>query len=296
MTSHDPLVSVVMASYNSVQFVPEAIRSVLGQTYANWELHIIDDGSTDDSVEAIQPFLQDERIRFYRQENQGQAVAKNRGLRAARGEFIAFLDADDFWSLDKLEKQLPAFESRPEAGLIHTNVMLISETGEPLGSPQRTYPEGWISGHLLIENCVNGMASMLRRDCLGRVGLFDETLRMGIDYDLWLRISAQYQIAFIDEVTYYYRQWGGQMSHKYEQRMEHGIRIMEKFLRDHPGLVSRNTIDEAWAHTFVSRGNSRFRVDRRWRDALSDYALALQYQPSYWPAWKSIIKLGLWRP
>lgn len=294
--STQPVVSIIMASYNSAQFVPEAINSVLCQTYPHWELHIVDDGSTDNSVEVIQPFLNDKRIHFYCQENQGQAVAKNRGLRASKGDFIAFLDADDIWSLDKLEKHLPAFSARPEAGLIHTNVMLISEAGEPLGSPQRSYPEGWISGHLLVENCVNGMASMLRRESLEKVGLFDETLRMGIDYDLWLRISAHYPIAFLDEITYFYRQWGGQMSHKYEQRMEHGIRIMEKFLQNHPGVVPTETVRTAWAQTYVNRGNSRFRVDRRWRDAFSDYALALRYQPSFWPAWRSIIKLALLRP
>jgi glycosyltransferase involved in cell wall biosynthesis len=204
-----PLVSIVMAAYNSAPYLPEAIRSVTGQTYPNWELHIINDGSKDNTSEVVRPFLDDPRIIYHEQENKGQASAKNCGLRAARGDFIAFLDADDKWSLDKLEKQLPVFTTHPEAGLVHTNVMLITESGEPLGSPQRSYPQGWISGELLIDNRVNGMASILRRECLEQVGIFDESLSMGIDYDLWLRISARYQILFLDEVTYFYRQWAG---------------------------------------------------------------------------------------
>ena len=290
-----PLVSIVMAAYNSAPYMPEAIRSVIGQSYPNWELHIINDGSKDNTAEVVRPFLTDTRIIYHEQENKGQASAKNCGLRAARGDFIAFLDADDMWSLDKLEKQLPVFTEHPEAGLVHTNVMLITESGEPLGSPQRSYPQGWISGDLLIDNRVNGMASILRRECLDRVGIFDESMSMGIDYDLWLRISAQYQILFLDEVTYFYRQWSGQMSHRYEERMDCAIRIMEKFLREHPGVVPEKVVRTAWAHTYVGRGYSRFHVDRRWSAALSDFLRAIRFQPGYLPAWKAIAKLLLGR-
>lgn len=290
-----PLVSIVMAAYNSAPYTAEAIRSVTGQTYPHWELHIINDGSKDNTAEVVRPFLDDPRIIYHEQENRGQASAKNRGLRAARGEFIAFLDADDKWSLDKLEKQLPVFVAHPEAGLVHTNVMLITESGEPLGSPQRSYPQGWISGDLLVDNRVNGMASILRRECLDQVGIFDESLSMGIDYDLWLRISARYQILYLDEVTYFYRQWAGQMSHRYEERMDNAIRIMEKFLRENPGVVAPAVVDAAWAHTYVARGYSRFRADRRWSAAMSDFLRALGHRPTYLPAWKSIIKLLLWR-
>lgn len=290
-----PLVSIVMAAYNSAPYMPEAIRSVSGQTYPHWELHIINDGSKDNTAEVVRPFLDDPRIIYHEQENKGQASAKNRGLRAARGEFIAFLDADDKWSLDKLEKQLPVFTAHPEAGLVHTNVMLITESGEPLGSPQRSYPQGWISGELLIDNRVNGMASIVRRECLEQVGIFDESLSMGIDYDLWLRISARYQILFLDEITYFYRQWSGQMSHRYEERMDNAIRIMEKFLREHPDTVPDKVVRTAWAHTWTGRGYSRFHVDRRWFAALGDYLRALRYRPGYVPAWKGIVKLLLWR-
>ncbi|MBM4222123.1 MAG: glycosyltransferase, partial [Gammaproteobacteria bacterium] len=290
-----PLVSIVMAAYNSAPYMPEAISSVINQSYPHWELHIINDGSKDNTAEVVRPFLTDARIIYHEQENKGQASAKNCGLRAARGEFIAFLDADDKWSADKLEKQLPVFAAHPEAGLVHTNVMLITESGEPLGSPQRSYPQGWISGDLLIDNRVNGMASILRRECLEQVGIFDESLSMGIDYDLWLRVSARYQILFLDEVTYFYRQWAGQMSHRYEERMDNAIRIMQKFLRDHPGVVPESVVKTAWAHTFVGRGYSRFRADRRWSAAMSDYLRALGYRPTYLPAWKAIIKLLIWR-
>jgi glycosyltransferase involved in cell wall biosynthesis len=290
-----PLVSIVMAAYNSAPYMPEAIRSVAGQTYPHWELHIINDGSKDNTAEVVKPFLNDPRIIYHEQRNKGQASARNCGLRAAKGEFIAFLDADDKWSLDKLENQLPVFTAHPEAGLVHTNVMLIKESGEPLGSPQRSYPQGWISSDLLIENCVNGMASILRRECLDEVGIFDESLSMAEDYDLWLRISARYQILFLDEVTYFYRQWAGQISHRYEEDIRNAIRIMEKFLREHPGVVPDEVVNTAWAHTYVGRGYSRFAVDRRWSAAMRDHLHALGFRPTYLPAWKAIVKLLMWR-
>jgi hypothetical protein len=118
---------------------------------------------------------------------------------------------------------------------------------------------------------------------------------MGIDYDLWLRISARYQILYLDEVTYFYRQWPGQMSHRYEERMDNAIRIMEKFLREHPGVVPENVVNTAWAHTYVGRGYSRFAADRRWSAAMSDHLRALGHHPAYLPAWKAIVKLLMWR-
>jgi glycosyltransferase involved in cell wall biosynthesis len=294
--SYLPLVSVVMAAYKSAQFLPEAIGSVIAQTYPHWELHVVDDGSPDNTADVVRPFLRDPRIRYHYQENKGQASAKNRGLRSSRGELIAFLDADDMWASAKLEKQVPAFAGHPEIGLVHTRTCEMTEAGELLASrPRPNTPQGRITNDLFVDNVVSGMASILRRECLDRVGLFDESLSMGIDYDLWLRISAHYDIVFLDFVTYYYRQWPGQMSHRYEERIDNAFRIMEKFLHEHPGLVPSDVVRTAWAHTYCSRAYARFARDRRWRDAFDDYVRAIKHQPRYLPAWISIAKLFFWR-
>jgi glycosyltransferase involved in cell wall biosynthesis len=285
-----------MAAYRSAQFLPAAIESVIAQTYSNWELNVVDDGSPDNTEDVVRRYTADPRIRYFRQPNQGQARAKNAAIRMARGDFLAFLDADDMWSADKLERQLPTFFGQPDVGLVHTNVVLVNEAGEAIGSPTRDYPRGWITSDLLIDNCVNGMASMIRRQCVERVGAFDESLTMGIDYDLWLRISAQYRIIYVDFVSYYYRQWSGQMSHRYEERMNNAIRIMNKFLNEHPGLVPDHVVRTAWAHTYVSRGYSRFALDKRWGAAFADYFRAVRISPGYLPAWKAIAKLAIRRP
>src|SRR5262245_11504432 len=112
-----PRVSIVMANYNYGRYLREAIDSVRAQTYSDWELVLVDDGSTDDSRQIIQSYLSDERIRFLPVKHLGQSAAKNVGIMLCRGEFIAFLDADDVWATTKLEKQLHLFESNPALGV-----------------------------------------------------------------------------------------------------------------------------------------------------------------------------------
>jgi len=286
-------VSVVIASYNMAKYLSLALRSVLDQTRMPDEIHVVDDGSTDDTAGVMASFAGHDRVVYHRQENGGQARAKNRGIRASSGDYVAFLDADDLWMPRKLELQLPAFDGHPEVGVVYTNFARIDAEGSMLGSPEGRFYSGRISGRLLIENFVTGMASIVRRECFERVGLFDETLAMGIDYDLWLRISPHYDFKFLDEVTYSYRQWPGQMSHNYRKRMQCAIFIMERFLKEHPGLVEARTVREAWAHTFVSRGACAVSFDRDRRGALRDYLRALRFRPSYIPAWKAIAKLAL---
>ena len=289
--SSQKLVSIVIANYNMGKFLPLAVQSVLNQTYANIEIHVVDDGSTDDSTEVMKQFDSDPRVHYHYKPNQGQASAKNRGILESKGDFIAFLDADDLWTPTKIEKQMPCFNTSHKVGVVYTNYSLMTEEGEIAPAPSRKYYSGNITGRLLIENIVTGMTSIVRRECFETVGLFDESLPMGIDYDLWLRISAKYEFLFFDEITYLYRQWGGQMSHNYMKRYECGIKIMKKFLETHPGLVDQKTIDEAWAHTYVGRGRCLAEFKKNRLGALKDYLYALKNKPGYLPAWKSIAKL-----
>src|SRR6516162_2987586 len=127
-----PVVSVVMAAKNYARFLPAAVESVFAQTVADWELVIIDDGSTDDTPEAVRPFLADCRVKYLRSDRLGQSRAKNLGLGLSRGEYVAFLDADDAWSPTKLEKQLAVFGAEPEVGVVYCLRTLIDENNAPL--------------------------------------------------------------------------------------------------------------------------------------------------------------------
>ena len=112
-----PLVSVVMAAKNYARFLPAAVESVFAQTFADWELLVVDDGSSDDTPAAVRPYLSDPRLRYLRSDRLGQPRAKNLGIGLSRGEYVAFLDADDAWERTKLGKQLALFRNRPDVGL-----------------------------------------------------------------------------------------------------------------------------------------------------------------------------------
>jgi glycosyltransferase involved in cell wall biosynthesis len=290
-----PLVSVVIAAYNMAQYLPLAVRSALGQTYGNVEVIVIDDGSRDDTREVMAPFLREPRFRYLGQDNQGQAAAKNHGVREARGEHIAFLDADDIWVPEKLEQQIPLFLRSEDVGVVYSRLAYIDETGRELRIADNELFRGRVSGPLLVQNFIGFSTSVVRKRCFDHLGGFDEAITMGIDYDLWLRFSTQYEFDFVDRPLIRYRLWAGQMSNNCKRRYLNGIAIMERFIEKFPGVVEKSTEKEAWAHTYVGYGQCLHQVDRRAAPALALYMRALRYRPGYLPAWRAILTaiLGL---
>ncbi len=284
------LVSVVIATYNMGQYLPQAVESALGQTYRNLEVQIVDDGSTDETPAVVARWRDDPRVRVHRQENAGQSRAKNQGVALARGDTIAFLDADDVWLPGKLERQMALFRGRPEIGVVYSDYECMDGGGAKLKKGVTPMRRGWVTGALLIENFVCYSAGVVRSECLRRVGAFDESLGMGIDYDLWLRLSAHYQFDFVPEVAVRYRIWAGQMSKNYRKRYESAIRIMSSFLEHHPGIVDDHVARRAWAHTYCGRGDMTLWQERNWGAALKDYLRALRYLPWYIPAWRAIAR------
>ena len=136
-----PLVSVVMATYNRERYVGMAVRSVIAQTFGNWELIVVDDGSKDDTVAVLQPLLADPRIRYFHQENKGQATARNRGLQAAHGELVCFMDSDNLWLPQKLQRQLELL--RDDVDVLYGEDDIIDEEGRVQPSmPMRRYSVG----------------------------------------------------------------------------------------------------------------------------------------------------------
>src|SRR5262245_39164876 len=135
-----PLVSVVMAAKNYARFLPVAVESVFAQTFRDWELLVVDDGSSDDTPNAVRPFLPDHRVRYLRSDRLGQPRAKNLGIGLSRGEFVAFLDADDAWEPTKLEKQLAVFRDKPEVGVVFCRRSLMDGKGNRLGGEAHPPP------------------------------------------------------------------------------------------------------------------------------------------------------------
>lgn len=291
-----PLVSVVIASYNCERYVEQAIESVLGQTYSNLEVHLVDDGSTDGTEATVARFLSDRRMHYHKQVNQGQTVAKNRGISASQGEFVAFCDADDIWLPEKLAVQIPVFSAHEQVGVVYSRCVMMDEHGMPLPSePQASnfFRSGRITRELFKENFVTFGTAVIRRSCLRELGQFDERYRMGIDWELWLRLSTRYEFFFVDSVTYVYRIWPGQMSGNWRGRYENAFRIMRDFLERHPDLLERGVVKEAWADCYANRALWRISTPGQYLHAFGDVGLALFNKPNYYPAWRALAYLLL---
>ena len=285
------LVSVVTASYNMGGYIAETLDALLGQDYPHVESIVVDDGSTDDTARVLERYAGDPRVRVVRQANAGQTVAKNHGIREARGEFIAFCDADDTWRPDKLSRQLPRFAD-PRVAVVYSDIECVDGQGKPLPYYDIPHYEGRVTAQLLIDNFVPFPTAVARAAVLRAAGGFDESLTMSIDYDLWLRISVDHLFAFVPERLANYRVWEGQMSRKTGERLDNFMRLLDRFIRDHPGAATRREVDQAYAHVFVTRGYWHAREGRR-AEAWNDYREALRRDPLAARLWKRLVSLGL---
>jgi len=176
-TAETPLVSVVIPVFNGARFLREAIESVLAQTYANVEIVVVDDGSTDETPAMIASF---DTVRGMRQEHAGQATARNRGVAAARGEYVAFLDADDVMLPDRLERQVAYLREHPECACVLGRQQIAVEAG--------VEPPAWVAnggGDGSVSELVQPMSALVRRSAFDRIGPFDTSFRFAEDVD-WL--------------------------------------------------------------------------------------------------------------
>lgn len=189
-------VSVIIPTYNRGWILKEAIDSVLAQKNADFELIVVDDGSTDDTPDLLNSYGED--ICVIRQSNKGVSAARNRGIDAAVGQYIAFLDSDDLWLPKKLSAQLDFFRSRPDALICQTEEIWIRKGVRVNPKKRHKKPSGMIFEPSLSLCLVSPSAVMIGRTLLDEVGTFDENLRVCEDYDLWLRIACQYPIYLID--------------------------------------------------------------------------------------------------
>lgn len=285
-----PLVSVVIATYNSGDYLRAAIDSVLSQTIADLELLVIDDGSTDDT-RALVASISDPRLTYIWQRNAGQTSAKNHGVRKARGEFIGFCDGDDYWYPNKLELQLPLFERDPRVAVVYSAADTIDEHGNPIEAEVAEAFRGDITHELFLRNFVPFGTSLVRRGCMEEVGGFDESLSMGIDWDLWLRISARYHFDYVPQATYAYRIWGGQMSKDWRGRYASAFRIMDNFLRRNPGVIPRDLKRRAFANTYSNK--ARARMHEHPLAAVRDALRGVVLDPAAIYSWKTACRTML---
>jgi hypothetical protein len=200
-----PAVTVLMAAYNAAEHIDAAIRSVLAQTLADFELLVVDDGSTDETAATARSF-DDGRVRVVSMaENGGAAAARNHGLRAARAELVAILDADDLAYPERLERQAAYLHAHPECGLLGTAYHLVDDAGEVTGTVPVVCAPPLLRWALLTRNMFAHSSMMVRREAALAAGGYDETLRNAEDYDLWVKLAVRWEPAGLPQVLAAYR-------------------------------------------------------------------------------------------
>lgn len=223
-----PKVSVIIPTYQRANIVSEAINSVLAQTYKDYEIIVVNDGSTDKTPEVLKQF--GDQITVIHQANKGLSAARNTGIRASQGDYIAFLDDDDLWANHKLETQIPILDSQEKIGLIYSDMLFFKGQDVSENSYNKLYPTPRIQclWNLFYLNYIPVPTVVVRRKCLDEVGLFDETLTSCEDYDLWLRIIAKFPVHFVNDLLASYRSSETSMSRNTERMLFNCLRVKEK--------------------------------------------------------------------
>jgi dTDP-4-amino-4,6-dideoxygalactose transaminase/glycosyltransferase involved in cell wall biosynthesis len=242
--------SVIIPTYNRADMVTEAVESVLAQTHRDFEIIVVDDGSTDDTTGALAPWRG--RVRYVHQANAGLAAARNRGIREATGDFVAFLDSDDLFEPRLLERVLATFRARPEAGAVFVAEREFGNGAGPAAArlhkketPGLTFtPAGLIGRDTGVGS---GRPPVIRRAWLDRLGGFDETMRCAVDSEMWIRYSFQVRMVYLPEPLVRRRVHSGNLSRDRAADAADWLRILDRLRRDHPDFPRRHPL--VWRRT-----------------------------------------------
>ncbi len=282
-----PRVSVVIPTYNRGGLLMEAVRSVLAQTFADLEVIVADDGSTDGSLDAVLG-LADARVEVLRLAHSGRpAVARNAALAKARGELVALLDSDDVWVAEKLERQVNVLERDSSVGLVCSNARVIDGTGSEIRAlflcPDEPVRGGLAA--LLEANFIVASSAVARRELVERVGGFSEDVRLrGVeDYDLWLRLGALSQLAYLPEPLVAYRRHGasvttGVPTSQYWNAVLVAVENLDRFL-DEADPQRRTLLRPRRAELLIERARAEA-VERRPAAAVRSLTAAMLLDPA----------------
>jgi glycosyltransferase involved in cell wall biosynthesis len=276
----NPLVTVAIPAYNNAAYVAQAVQSALGQTLEGLEVIVVDDGSTDATRTVLAPYIQAERVHYIYQANAGSARARNQAIRAARGEYVAFLDADDTWVAEKTQRQLQYLNDH-DFDFVYCDKLWVDENGKPIEGAytQQLFPEGRIFRDLFTANYIStSSAVIVRRTCLQDVGGFRDVpeLRNSQDYDLWLRLADRYSCGALRQPLVRYRVHGTNRT-KDVSRAFVGEEACLKYALTLPSIddVPRTEIRRRFARLYRNYGRTCF-VRREHVRAKGAYLAALK--------------------
>ena len=260
-------VDIIIPAFNAARYLPAAIESVISQTFDDWQILLVDDGSTDNTQEIVNSFLDrlGPKIKYIKQENRGVSAARNTAILASKAEFLALLDADDMWMPCRLSESLKVLVERPQAGLCYGLITSIDPDGR-LGNSW----EGNLSnaaGHIAPQIYLRAVelpspTITIRRICIDEVGIFDESLRVTEDRDLWLRIALRYEVAFVPKVLALYRMSPSSLTTDPKRMLEAQLKFIHKhYGAEGCGLRSRQA---ALARSYKQQAENLKMRGRAW--------------------------------
>jgi hypothetical protein len=238
MNNH--LVTTIIPTFNHGRFICDALDSVISQSYKEIEIIVVDDGSIDDTVERVAKY--GNAVKYLYQENRGCGPARNTGIIKACGNFVAFLDADDIWQKEKIEKQIEVINAYPGTGVVGCGFNYIDNNGKFKSKPiiKRNYKRSnALYNDLMVRNIIYGSSSgaLVKKECFNKVGLFDEKLPYREDWDMWFRIGRIYDIRFVEEALVYIRLHRERMTAGDPKRIKEGQRkALNKHIKTYPML------------------------------------------------------------
>ena len=280
----NPLVSIIIPSYNHSKYITETIESILGQTYDNFELIVIDDGSQDNSIEIIEKLRLNNKFIFIKRENKGLCETLNEGINLSRGKYIAICASDDIYLKDKIKLQVDFLETNPNYALCYGKIISFDNDGNQKFINSKKYKSGKLFLDLIKTNFVPAVTQMYRKDIFDNIGGFDKDLWIE-DWDMLLRISYSYEIGFLDKYLAMYRNHGENMSggKNIRKMYENELKILNKWKDTEAYSKVINFWEEKWfselsridkeeARKYLFSALKKF-YKRRTFKALSNYIL-----------------------
>lgn len=277
-----PLVSIIIPVYNGERFLKYSIESALAQTYTNFELLIINDGSTDNSKLLIEKYLYNPKVHYYEQKNAGVASARNKALKHAQGKYIGFLDQDDLWLPNKLQIQVPYLEENTSLALVHSDQQYIDENNNIIEFNTDKTGEGWCFKELFIKNNISILTTLIRKSVLNQIGNFNTSLSGTDDYELWLRISYRYPIGYLNHNVACYRFHNTNVSKDVFKMTLNDLNtilsIIDKFPDIHK-IVERKTVNARLFELYFDLGTWHIWKFRNFKKAKNFFISAIMVNP-----------------
>jgi glycosyltransferase involved in cell wall biosynthesis len=290
-----PEISVIIPAYNCTHTIRETLQSVLQQTFTDFEIIIINDGSTDNLVSVLSEF-HDPRIRIFHYENGGLSIARNRGIDQATGPYLIFLDADDLWTPDKLESHFNLLEAHPEAAVAYSWMYFLDDETKECITNVPTVRNGSVFMDLLKENFIaNGSNAFIRRSAIEQVGYFYQEFAGASDWDYWLRLAQNHEFILSPQRQVFYRQVKSSMSSNVEYMKTCMLTVIDKHVRSldsHQKLIR----SKAWSGIYVYCAKlscERIQKDCKYSDFFAYLFQGFQHDPNI--VFNFNIYLMVWR-